>query len=124
METQEQATYRQRLLEMRERLVRSVENLKSDVQQAVAAPGDGSKVPTHIGDNDSEGLDNYIVMADAEDHLLTQVDEALGRIERGEYGNCAQCEEPIAAARLEALPYTSYCVTCAAKVEQETADED
>jgi RNA polymerase-binding transcription factor DksA len=40
---------------------------------------------------------------------------ALARLERGEYGTCAGCGEPIAAARLEAVPYTDRCAECAAE---------
>ncbi len=38
---------------------------------------------------------------------------ALDRIERGTYGVCAQCEEPISTARLDAVPYATLCKTCA-----------
>ncbi len=44
--------------------------------------------------------------------LLREVSDALIRIEHGTYGVCAECEEPISAKRLEALPWARYCVTC------------
>lgn len=44
---------------------------------------------------------------------LVSIEEALERIERGEYGVCQSCGAPIAAARLEALPATSTCLDCA-----------
>lgn len=47
-------------------------------------------------------------------NLLDQADEALGRIEDGVYGTCAECGESIPVARLEALPHTKFCVTCSA----------
>jgi DnaK suppressor protein len=47
---------------------------------------------------------------------LRLVDEALDRINSGDYGICQSCEEPIAAKRLHALPWARYCITC-----QETA---
>jgi DnaK suppressor protein len=40
------------------------------------------------------------------------VSDALVRIEHGTYGVCAECEEPISAKRLDALPWARYCVTC------------
>lgn len=47
--------------------------------------------------------------------MLRDVDEALLRIERGEYGMCANCEEHIPEKRLRALPWARYCVACQEK---------
>lgn len=44
---------------------------------------------------------------------LSEVDAALSRIDRGTYGVCESCEEPIPEARLRALPWARYCVKCA-----------
>ncbi|HWC22479.1 MAG TPA: TraR/DksA C4-type zinc finger protein [Flexivirga sp.] len=44
---------------------------------------------------------------------LNAIDEALARVESGSYGICSQCGEAIAAARLEALPATTTCISCA-----------
>ncbi len=43
---------------------------------------------------------------------LKLIEEALDRIEAGDYGICMSCEEPISAKRLQALPWAKYCVTC------------
>jgi len=43
---------------------------------------------------------------------LRLVDEALDRLDSGDYGVCLQCEEPIPAKRLRALPWARYCVPC------------
>lgn len=43
---------------------------------------------------------------------LGRVGEALAAIERGEYGACARCEEPIAFRRLKAKPESRLCVAC------------
>ncbi|WP_245929653.1 TraR/DksA family transcriptional regulator [Leucothrix pacifica] len=44
---------------------------------------------------------------------LIQVKHALSAIESGHYGECEQCGEDIAPARLETLPYASKCIKCA-----------
>jgi DnaK suppressor protein len=44
--------------------------------------------------------------------LLREIADALERIEHGTYGVCLECEEPISAKRLEAVPWARYCVTC------------
>lgn len=43
---------------------------------------------------------------------LRLVNEALDRMESGDYGICLSCEEPIAAKRLQALPWARYCIVC------------
>ncbi|MGH9135894.1 MAG: TraR/DksA family transcriptional regulator [Acidimicrobiales bacterium] len=42
--------------------------------------------------------------------LLVEVERALGKLDAGTYGRCEVCGEPIAEARLEAMPATRYCV--------------
>jgi RNA polymerase-binding protein DksA len=43
---------------------------------------------------------------------LEAIDNALARIERGDYGRCEDCDEPIPVERLRALPTTTTCVLC------------
>ena len=47
--------------------------------------------------------------------ILKAIEEALLRIEQGVYGVCRDCGEPIAPARLNAIPWTRVCITCKAK---------
>jgi DnaK suppressor protein len=56
---------------------------------------------------------------DRESHLLRQVKAALGRIQDGSFGTCAECELAISPRRLVALPWASLCIQC-----QEAADRD
>lgn len=54
---------------------------------------------------------------DRESNLLRHVKGALSRIADGSYGVCMHCEEDIKIKRLEAVPWTKYCIRC-----QEAAD--
>lgn len=45
---------------------------------------------------------------------LAALDRAVERLERGEYGRCEVCGEPIPAERLQVLPAAATCVRCAA----------
>ena len=47
--------------------------------------------------------------------ILQAIDEALLRIEKGTFGICRDCGEPIAEARLNAIPWTRVCITCKQK---------
>ena len=48
----------------------------------------------------------------ADELRLGQIIAALGRMERGEYGDCLACGEPVALARLRARPEATLCVRC------------
>src|SRR5579859_5717119 len=43
---------------------------------------------------------------------LRMIEEALYRIEAGDYGICLGCEEPIPTKRLQAVPWAKFCVEC------------
>jgi DnaK suppressor protein len=47
--------------------------------------------------------------------ILQAIEEALHRIDRGTYGVCRDCGEPIADARLNAIPWTRSCISCKEK---------
>jgi DnaK suppressor protein len=48
-----------------------------------------------------------------EDHQeLRAIDEALARMEEGEFGRCARCGGAIGRHRLRAIPEARYCMTC------------
>ena len=54
---------------------------------------------------------------DRESSLLRAVKGALARVADGSYGVCLHCEEEIKTKRLDAVPWTKYCIRC-----QEAAD--
>jgi len=55
---------------------------------------------------------------DRESQLLRNVRGALARMDDGSFGVCVRCEEEINPKRLNAVPWTPFCITC-----QEWADE-
>ncbi len=72
-----------------------------------------------------EGIQRYSdreIAADALSRnwrLASSVKEALNRIEDGSYGTCERCEEDISIARLNAVPWTKYCIHCQEVMEAE-----
>jgi len=52
------------------------------------------------------------------DLRLRQVEQALGLAERGEYGLCRRCEDPIGYPRLSARPESPYCLDCQDAVDR------
>lgn len=57
-------------------------------------------------------------LAELESRELSQIENALKRIERGVYGRCEFCNGRISEARLNALPYTSTCIECQREYER------
>jgi YteA family regulatory protein len=47
-----------------------------------------------------------------EEHLLKDIQDALGRMNEGTYGKCAFCGNEIDRERLEVVPYTRLCIKC------------
>jgi len=47
--------------------------------------------------------------------ILQAIEEAMVRIDKGTYGVCRDCGEPISPARLNAIPWTRVCITCKEK---------
>lgn len=49
---------------------------------------------------------------DRDSAMLRNVKAALSRIRDGSYGTCVHCEEPISPKRLQAVPWTPFCIKC------------
>jgi len=62
----------------------------------------------------------------SERQVLQMVESALERLRQGSFGQCISCGGEINAKRLEAVPWTRYCIACQEKLEQgqlEAAEE-
>ncbi|MCL6583982.1 MAG: TraR/DksA C4-type zinc finger protein [bacterium] len=49
---------------------------------------------------------------------MKNIEEAMLRLARGEYGLCQRCGQPIEERRLEALPFVRYCFDCQSELEK------
>jgi len=56
---------------------------------------------------------------DRERRLISKIQEALARIEEGEFGICENCGAEIELKRLEARPVTTLCIECKTREEQQ-----
>ena len=66
------------------------------------------------GDRANSSLDKELLFTQTTHSrgLLGSIEAALARINDGTFGQCLVCEEEIGAKRLEALPWTRYCISC------------
>lgn len=58
-----------------------------------------------------------------ERQLLGMVEAALARMREGTFGECVSCGSEINAKRLEAVPWTRYCIECQEKLEKGQLEE-
>jgi len=57
-----------------------------------------------------EKLQNSLQQSEIDE--LRHIEDALSRIQKGEYGVCIECGEPISERRLESFPYAARCIIC------------
>ena len=107
--------YRDQLNMLRERLINELRGLIAAVPEASNPAAERSSAPTHLADHVNEGLEAEFAIVHNEEGLLESVDAALERLEAGSFGTCVRCQTGIPAARLNAIPYTPFCVNCAAQ---------
>jgi RNA polymerase-binding protein DksA len=98
--------------------------LLMEKQQILQSVQGDSGVPLHMNPDRDDLAQDYITLEKdvaikaIEREQLEQIDLALERLERGTYGLCQECRQPIPPARLEILPYALLCVRCQSKQER------
>lgn len=65
--------------------------------------------------------DIELALIQMKSETLNKINEALRRLDEGTYGNCFECGEEIAEARLRALPFAVRCIDC--EEARETAEQ-
>jgi DnaK suppressor protein len=121
MKKPELKVYKERLLHLRGRLRGDVSAMAESALREANA--DHSSMPLHMADIGSDNFEQEFtlsLMANEED-TLNRIEAALERIEDGSYGVCEECGIAIPKARLNAIPYTPFCVKCAGKLQNGSA---
>ena len=116
--------YRQHLLSLRKRLSGDVNHLADEAlrKNQKDASGNLSSMPIHMADIGTDNFEQEFtlsLLANVE-QSLEEIAAALERINDGSFGSCEECSGEIPKVRLEALPYTRYCVACARRFEKKT----
>ena len=112
------ATYRKILEKKAEEVRRSMSAQKAE--QVVAR----LDIPSDEGDLSQQHHEEWIFLNrnTIDTKLLREIADALHRMDGGHYGVCPECEEPISAKRLDAVPWARYCVRCQEKIAVRIAD--
>jgi RNA polymerase-binding transcription factor DksA len=112
----------------RKQLVERQQHLRGEIKAHLRGTGESgvvglSSVPS---ETDDWGVGDEMAARDiAEAHQLlselADVEAALGRMQAGTYGECVDCSEGIAPARLRAYPAATRCIGCQGALEKREA---
>jgi DnaK suppressor protein len=109
-------SFQDKLQEKREEILREAERTLSELNdQAGNIPDANDRASAESGRNFE------LRIRQREQKLLSKIEEALQRIDDGDFGECDSCGELIGMKRLEARPVTTLCIDC--KTAQESKEK-
>ena len=110
MDTAELTRFKDLLNEQKEHLRKQLADMGADPDQENTV--DGLNLDFGFADSAQSTSERNKVLAVIERlrENLHDVDLALSKIDKGSFGICERCGEPIGAERLEAIPYTRLCM--------------
>jgi DnaK suppressor protein len=116
MGKKERGEFRKTLLQKKEMIVRKLSELTTESKEME------TNVAQDVVDKaeTSYTKEFLLSLSDADREQLLLIDEALKRLQRDEFGICQLCHQEIGRKRIEAIPWTPYCISCQAKVEEES----
>ena len=108
--------------EITQKLIEAKKRILQEVNQKVKTESNTLKF--EIGDiydlaSSERDRELSLILGDRDREKLSEIDDALGRINDSTYGVCEECGEQIAEDRLRALPFTRVCVECQSRSEKE-----
>jgi RNA polymerase-binding transcription factor DksA len=106
-----------RLLELRDQLMRQMNGLAKESAQEMAG------YSLHMADSGTDNFDRDFALSllSSDQDAIYEIEEALKRIEKNTYGVCELTNKPIPRARLEAIPWTRFTVQAQAQLERDGA---
>jgi len=114
--------FNQLLIERRTELMQELDGFKNGDGAGTMkeASGENSAYAFHMADlgTDTMEREKAYYFATRENKLLARIDQALGRVQNGGFGDCLNCGQPISRERLEAVPHAVLCITCKANEEK------
>lgn len=113
------------LTKLRKSLLAYRKQLQQEIHDELVKEGSSSAISLagKVHDKQEESLSEMLTeinlaMLSQHQHELKNLERALRRMDEGEYGDCIDCDAPIAIARLRAYPTAVRCILCQAKHEQ------
>lgn len=112
------AGVRAALVEEHARLVLERNALQAGLQEVIRDSAAGSGDDQADSGAKTFGREHEQVLLDRVAEAVDQTERAIARIDEGTYGDCESCGDPIGAARLEAYPRATLCVSCKQRQER------
>ena len=113
--------FKKLLLDKRKIMVEEMSGLNTRFDETLKErTGDLSSHSYHMADQGTDAMEREMaaMISSKSGRLVYHIDEALRRIENGEYGKCFSCGKQISKARLEAVPHASFCIDCKSQEEK------
>ncbi len=112
---------KEKLLQLRDAMVDSMAGVAKDNLRSRAEGSEASAFGMHQADAGSDAYDRDFALSllSQEQDALYEIDQALKRIELGQYGTCEMSGKPIPHARLEAIPFARFTVQCQSQLEKQ-----
>jgi DnaK suppressor protein len=104
------------LEKLKEDTLREIRKSVKNGTEAVAAIEPGGDIYDQASSERDRELG--LLLGDREREKIHNIDEALLRIDDGDYGICEECDEDIPLGRLKAMPFTRHCVKCKSDLEK------
>lgn len=102
-----------KMLEERQREIQSQVQGKIRDVRAEASMGGKNEVFDAVESSEADIQDDIeFALIQMKSETLNKINDALIRLENGDYGNCFECGEEIAEKRLRALPFAVRCKDC------------
>ncbi len=112
----------ERVDEMKAILLKLKEDTLKEINKTLKSTSDlpSGEPSGDIYDQASSERDRELgfILNDREREKLRNIDEALLRIEEGDYGICEECGCDIPLGRLKVMPFAHYCVKCKEDIEK------
>jgi len=118
---QEIREYRLQLQSLLDPLKEKVSELEAEALRPTASEVARHPNPmlAHDADPETRIAEDQVALAilGSEEQILTEVNEAIARIDAGTFGKCTQCGHAITRARLNVVPYARHCIHCANEIK-------
>jgi len=104
------------LLEMKENKTEEIRQNTKEIESADDFRNDAKDFADTASDSYEKEL--HYDLTEKNKKVLTEIEEALGRIEKNQYGKCEKCGKNISIERLKALPFSRLCIKCQSGAEK------
>lgn len=115
---EELAHFKEIILQRKKETLEELESLRESMMDVTTGEyvSENSTYSLHMEQGtDAMEREKTFLLASREGRFLNYLEDALKRIEKGDYGYCRDCGKLIEKERLEAVPHAQLCVQCKLK---------